>query len=421
MSKQISDDDHPFRFEPNKRYFNISVYTLVVVLIASIIIKTVFNWAETSAYWGKYLSGISSFFVGFFIAYLLNPLVHFLDKKLFQKIFQIKKKNISGALAIVSSYAIIIALLVVIFKIMIPQLLNSCTDIVTNKLPIWYEEVVALIAYYSERLSETDQSYIVDFLNNTFAIDNLLDLNKITSLLTNLFTTTIPTLIVTSYSLVRVVINFLIAVIYSVYMLFDRKIFGRSMKRLLFAIFPEKFVDELLDTASHCNHIFIHYVTGKIIDSLIIGTLCFIFMNILGLPYSMLISVVVGVTNMIPYFGPWIGFIPGALILALIDPMKSVIYMILVFILQQFDGFILGPKILGDSTGLRPVWILFSITAGGTVAGVIGMFLGVPVVAIIMYLVTRWIDGRLAKKKIGEEKVAMKEEGEKQVLNETKV
>ncbi|MGN0298892.1 MAG: AI-2E family transporter [Lachnospiraceae bacterium] len=409
-AKTELNDEKSFHLEPNKKYFNISVYTLIVVLIGSIIIKIVFNWTETSAFWGHYLSALSPFFVGFFIAYLLSPLVSFINTHICAKRLKIRNQTIRGIVSIFSSYGIVIAIIIIIFQIMIPQIIDSCMDIVMNRFPEWFIEINTFVNHTLEQLSDSEYAYIVDFLNNTFAIDNLLDFERITSIATNLLTTTIPTLITTSYSLVMSIVSLLIALIYSIYMLFDRRLFGKSIKRLLYALFPEKFVDNLVSTAAECNHIFIHYITGKLIDSLIIGTLCFIAMNILKLPYSMLISVIVGITNMIPYFGPWIGAIPGALILLLMEPMNAFVYIILVFILQQFDGFILGPKILGESTGLRPVWILFSISAGSAVAGVLGMFLGVPVVAVIMYLITRWIDARLEKRQISPEQLEMKDD-----------
>lgn len=409
MPQKKQEEEKPFRIQHNQKYFNISFYTIMVVLIGSVIIKLVFNWSETSAFFGKYLSALSSFFIGFFIAYLLSPLVLFLENKLFRKLCRISNRQLSGTLAIISSYAIVIYILTLIFNVMIPQLVNSCVDIVINKFPIWYEEIIVLVNDWQAQLANSEQSYILDFLNNTFAIDNLLDIDKITSILTNLFTTTIPTVITTSYSLVRWILGILIALIYSIYMLFDRRIFGRSAKRFLYAFFPSKFVDEIISTASECNHLFSHYITGKTVDSLIIGTLCFIAMNIFKMPYSMLISVIVGITNMIPYFGPWLGFIPGALVLVLIEPMHALIYIIIVFVLQQFDAFILGPKILGDSTGLRPVWILFSITAGGAVAGVLGMFLGVPIVAVIRYLITRLVNHQLRVKNIPDEQTELKD------------
>ena len=136
------------------------------------------------------------------------------------------------------------------------------------------------------------------------------------------------------------------------------------------------------------------------IDSLIIGVLCWIAMTVLNIPYALVISVIVGITNMIPYFGPFIGAIPGVVLLIIVDIKFAVIFGILIFILQQFDGLYLGPKILGESTGLRPIWIIFAITVGGWLAGVVGMFLGVPVVAVISFLIDRSLKLRIKKKNI---------------------
>ena len=153
-----------------------------------------------------------------------------------------------------------------------------------------------------------------------------------------------------------------------------------------------------VDASGAGDGFFSVFISGKTLDSIIIGILCFIFMTILRLPYALLISVIVGVTNMIPYFGPFIGAVPGAFIILLIDPIQMLIYLLLILVLQQFDGLYLGPKILGDSTGLRPIWIIFAITIGGAVGGFIGMFLGVPCVAVIAFLTGRWVENRLQQK-----------------------
>lgn len=141
------------------------------------------------------------------------------------------------------------------------------------------------------------------------------------------------------------------------------------------------------------------FIIGKSIDSLIIGLLAFVAMTILKLPYTVLISVIIGITNMIPYFGPIIGAVPGAFILFIVSPMKCLIFIIMVFVLQQFDGLILGPKILGESTGVRPLLILFSITVGGAYFGPLGMFLGVPFFATVQFLIKNWVDYRLYKRR----------------------
>ena len=158
-------------------------------------------------------------------------------------------------------------------------------------------------------------------------------------------------------------------------------------------------IDKLMSN-SKCNHIFNGFLFGKAVDSLIIGILCFIAMSILQLPYSLLLSVIVGITNMIPYFGPIIGAIPGFVIYLFIDPKLSLFFAIMILILQQFDGLYLGPKILGDLTGIKPLWVIFGIVIGGAYFGAVGMFLGVPTVAVFMYLADLFIESKLKKKKI---------------------
>ena len=185
-------------------------------------------------------------------------------------------------------------------------------------------------------------------------------------------------------------------------MLYDKKRLMRSCWKIIYAFLPQKRIPACHEILSECNRLFSSFVVGKFIDSSIIGVLCFILMTILRLPDGLLISVIVGVTNMIPYFGPFIGAIPGILILLFVKPVKALIFAIMVLCLQQFDGLILGPKILGDSTGMKPLWIIFAITVGGSMFGVIGMFLGVPVVAIINYLFDLYLQYRLKKKNISE-------------------
>jgi predicted PurR-regulated permease PerM len=228
--------------------------------------------------------------------------------------------------------------------------------------------------------------------------ETLLSSEQIQKMVSNI----LPVLLTTSISLVGAIVDFFIALIVSLYLLIDMDGLIYNIHHLLRAFCREETCQKILDVAKDCADIFNRYVTGKMIDSLVIGVLCFFLMNILGLPYSIIISLVVGITNMIPYFGPYVGCLPGALILLMISPVKTLIYLVMILVLQQFDGLILGPKILGDSTGLRPFWIIFAVSVGGSVGGVLGMFLGVPVVAIIGYLVSKWIDYRIARNALKE-------------------
>ena len=223
----------------------------------------------------------------------------------------------------------------------------------------------------------------------------------------------VPMIYNAGLSIISWFINIILAFVISCYLMWDKLNLLRAIKRIIYAVFSENTAKQMINIIKKCNDIFSSFIIGKAIDSLIIGILCFIIMCILRLPYAVLISVIVGITNMIPYFGPFIGAIPGALLLLIISPRQALIFIIMVFLLQQFDGSILGPKILGDSTGLQPIWIIFAITVGGYTAGVVGMFLGVPITAVIAYLLNTFVDYILKRRHLSTEIAAMLEKPQK--------
>jgi predicted PurR-regulated permease PerM len=382
------------KFEANKKYFTISVYTLAVVLIGSVIIKAVINWAETAAVVKGVIGVLSPFLIGFFIAYLINPMMKKIDGVLLKKYCRVKSDKIRKFLSIFISYIIVIGLIAVFLFYVIPQIIESLTELVA-KVPAIYDAVLKFITDLEDNFPYLDDEYIT-YINGeiTKALPDMV--NKLTSVITG----TIPLLYSISVSIISWFINIIIAIIVSCYMLSDKQILLKNFKRLLYSVFKYDRARNLIRVLKESNSIFNNFIVGKTIDSLIIGFICLVVMSIFRFPYAMLISVIVGITNMIPYFGPFIGAIPGIVILLLIDPWKSVGFAVWILILQQFDGLYLGPKILGQTTGMRPLWIIFAITIGGHVAGPVGMFLGVPVVAVISYLVENWIEKRLKEKEI---------------------
>ena len=209
--------------------------------------------------------------------------------------------------------------------------------------------------------------------------------------------TVLPFLYSAGLSIISWFINIILAFVISCYLLFSKQKLIKSLKRVAYAIFPEDICLTLFDTLKDCNQIFSQYIIGKTLDSTIIGILCLACMTILRLPYALIISLIVGITNMIPYFGPFIGAIPGILI---ISPKSSLIFAVLILAIQQLDGSVIGPKILGKSTGLQPISIIFAITVGGALAGPLGMFLGVPIVAVLTFLINKLLNYILKKKHI---------------------
>ena len=194
--------------------------------------------------------------------------------------------------------------------------------------------------------------------------------------------------------------NFIIGIIISIYLLSSKELFCAQAKKITYALLREERANNLINNMRFANKTFGGFLIGKILDSFIIGILCFIGTSVLKIPYALLISVIVGVTNIIPFFGPYLGAIPCALILIMINPIKCVVFLIFVLVLQQFDGNVLGPKILGNSTGLSSFWVIFSITVFGGLFGVLGMFVGVPVFAVIYAAIKTFVSQRLVKKNL---------------------
>ena len=202
------------------------------------------------------------------------------------------------------------------------------------------------------------------------------------------------------YNVVRAIFNVIIGFIVSVYVLMTKEKFIGQAKKIIYAIFRPRYGNVVMEVGRKADEVFGGFFIGKIIDSMIIGVLCFFGLTLLKMPYILLISVIVGVTNVIPFFGPYIGAIPSAVLILLNDPIKGLYFLIFILVLQQLDGNVIGPKILGNSTGLSAFWVVFSILLGGGLFGFVGMIMGVPTFAVVYYIITMLINHLLEKKKL---------------------
>ncbi len=355
------------RFLANSKYFTISIYAIGVVFISALIIKLFVSWSDTVKTARSIINMLMPFIIGGLIAFILNPatkkIYHILDKYFHLKSEKLKKIQIS----------------------------SSITDLV-NYTPKAVEEITHFVDNLEERFPSLDMEVIRTTINNA--------LPDVVSYIRDFAGNLVPALYQVSMIIVQWLLNLFIAVIVSIYMISDKKPLKNSLRAIVYAFVPVKYITTSIEILKEGYHLFSSFIIGKALDSTIIGCLCFFAMLILRLPYAVLISVIVGITNMIPYFGPFIGAVPGAIILLLISPVQALIFVLLIFVLQQFDGLILGPKILGDSTGLKPLWIIVAITIGGSLGGVLGMFLGVPVVAFLRYLANRILSYRLHKRNL---------------------
>lgn len=377
------------KFTWNRKYLTVCLYAIIVVLASVLIIKTVIDWDNVVRHAKSALSVLSPFLWGAFIAFLINPLVKLFDK-LFGKIKPLKKHGKPRKfLSLLLSYLLVVALVVLMFVYLLPQIGTSITEIV-NQVPGWITKINEGLMKFETDHPDFDYDIVNEFLNNI--TPQLMEFSK------RVVTDVVPMIFTTSISVVKGLLNVLIAFIVSVYMVSDKKLLARGFKRVLYSVASEKAGDVIMETLRECYHIFSQFVLGKTVDSFIIGWICFFLMTILRLPFTPIVSLIVGITNMIPYFGPFIGAVPGIVLILMVDPIQAIIFTVLIIVIQQFDGLYLGPRILGETVGLRPLWIIFAITVGGSIGGVVGMFLGVPVVAVLAYLLDKLLN-RLVKKK----------------------
>lgn len=381
----------PHVFESNRRYFTISIYALFVIALGAVMIYLIMNWKGTSAGITHFLGVLAPFFTAFLIAYLLYPLTRWLYHLLFYKLTKQKGKRVCKFLSIFLAYIFAISMIVLFVNYVTPQITKSIMDL-SPKLLSWSNWSIEYLQTLDARYPNFDFAAIEDYLNNLYP--QIMDYG------TNVLANLVPLLFSVSVNVVKIVINILLSFVISCYMISDKTHLIINFKRLVYAILKKEKADSFCITCKECNKIFSGFIIGKAIDSFIIGLLCWVLMSIFRFDYALLLSVIVGVTNMIPYFGPFIGAIPGALLYLIVNPLQSVFFCILILCIQQFDGLWLGPKILGESTGLRPLWVIFAITIGGAYFGVLGMFLGVPVVAVISYLLDTFIKKQLKKKNI---------------------
>lgn len=347
---------------------------------------------------------------GAVIAYLLNPIVKRVDKRLIPVLEKKVTKpgraqNISRSVGVFTSLIVLLALISALCNLLIPELYVSIRDMIYT-LPGQLNHMVSSLNNIKMDDSTTGSIVKTAIEQGTTMLQNWLRndlLGKVNELMSNL---TVGVL-----NFLGEVVNFLIGVIVSIYILFSKELFAKQCKKIVYAVLPIRHANLLLHLTTKSNEIFGGFVIGKIIDSAIIGVLCFIGLSILNIPYTLLVSVIVGVTNVIPFFGPYIGAIPSALLIFLADPVKGVYFVIFIILLQQFDGNILGPKILGNSTGLSAFWVVFSILIAGGLFGIPGMLLGVPTFAVIYYIISMVVNRKLRKKQLPTDTDSYDEQG----------
>ena len=359
------------------------VQLLIVLIVAILFYVGLNHFSVVTVRINQFMGVLSPFIVGFAIAYLLNTPMCFFERKLFPN------HRFKRALSILLVYVLAFAVVAILLGLIVPQVVQSVKDLAGN-MQTYLTSLDQLVQDLTEQF-DLDADAINDMFGN---FQNMI------SNMTAKAAEALPQLLDVGFAIGSGVIAGITALISSIYMLAGKDRLVPQLKKLLYATVSKRRSDWLLGVCGQANRVFVGFINGKIIDSAIIGVLCFILCAIFQIPYPMLVSVTVGVTNVIPFFGPIIGAIPCLFILVIVDPWAALRFFALVIGLQQFDGNILGPKILGDSTGLSAIWVLISIVTCGGLFGFPGMILGVPTFAVLYALVREWVNKRLKSKKI---------------------
>lgn len=371
---------------------------IFVIFVTVLFIFILFKWTAIKNAFGVLMRILAPVIFGLVIAYILMPVVNFIQRKLselsfFKKWTEKNRGNMVRGISVAFTIVLAIGIVVILGYMVVPQLVISVSQIIyrfpsyTRQVAEWFEYMQA-----DGQLSEDIQNLIKQgmelfqtWMKNDLYPRIMDGINVFTSSMMNIF---------------GFFYNTVIGIIISIYVLMSTETFTGQSKKITYALFKPDMANSVIDVVRHSNQIFSGFIIGKLIDSAIIGVVCFIVLNLIHMPYAMLVSVIVGVTNIIPFFGPYIGAIPSVLLISLTDLKQGIIFLVFIIILQQIDGNILGPKILGNSTGLSPFWVIFAILLGGGLFGFPGMLLGVPVFAVIYYLVKTFIEYMLYKKKM---------------------
>lgn len=363
---------------------------LIVIYFALLNIKYFINGFE------NILNILNPFIIGFAIAFVLNlpmkvfenKLFSFLDNKKYSKY-----KGLKRPLSILFTFIFVIGLIIALILFVLPQLISSISNLLET-VPDYIKRLETAINQY---LSTNEMS--TEILNKIYS--NIMSTWKeILQIGGQLLTNSLSGILNTTINITSGLVNFILSIVFSIYMLASKETLIRHIKKFIYAFLKKQLADKILRISRLTNVIFAKFLTGQCIEAIILGTLCFIGMTILSFPYPLLVSVLVGVTALIPVFGAFIGTIPSAFLILLIDPIKAIWFIVFILCLQQFEGNVIYPKVVGNSVGLSAIWVMLAMLVGGSTLGLLGMIIGIPVASVLYQLLKEKTNKKLINKNI---------------------
>lgn len=392
------------------KYFKTGLTIFLTALAILAVFFVFFRFSSINPALKKLGKAIAPLVYGFIFAYLISPLLNFIESKIFSPMFAYHKwkpctkkgKNKVRAISVTITLLVVIALFYMFFATVIPEVYKSIATIISQ-----YSDYTQNLVNWINKIMERNPklaSFVSDFVYNysdeteSFVSDSLLPM--ISKVLLPNINQYLATFSASLLKIFQVLWNIFIGIIVSVYVLLSKEKFINGFKKLVYSVMQKASANKFLKGIKFAHTTFLGFLSGKVIDSLIIGVLCYICLLIMKMPYALLVSFIVGVTNIIPFVGPFLGAIPSAIIILMVEPKKALYFLIFVLILQQVDGNIIGPKILSGTTGITSFGIIVAITIFGGLWGLVGMVIGVPLLAIMISIYSNIVDKKLVKKQL---------------------
>ncbi|MBR5799611.1 MAG: AI-2E family transporter [Lachnospiraceae bacterium] len=389
----------------DKKHISLGITSFLVVAASLLFYYLLFHGEIFVSKLDKFVTIASPIIYGIVVAYLLTPLVNSTEAKVLIPLFTHKsplneqKHKWMRVISVTFTLIFVFFVFYIFFRILIPNIVTSIQSISTQ-FPTYVTNLTFWINKFFEKNPDIEKLVIqlIDMYSEEF--NNFLNNNIIPQL-----ESIVKTVSLSLINVLKVLWDFVIGVIIAVYVLFSKEIFSSQSKKITYAIFKNDTANNIINDVRFVSDTFVGFISGKILDSAIIGLICFAGTSVLNIPYALLVSVIVGLTNIIPFFGPFLGAIPSAILILMVDPLKCLYFIIFILFLQQLDGNVIGPKILGESTGLSSFWVIFSITIFGGLLGIPGMIIGVPFFAVLYAGIRHMVEKSLSKKGLPTESI----------------
>ncbi|MPL94855.1 hypothetical protein SDC9_41013 [bioreactor metagenome] len=371
----------------NKLKQNILLGTYLIALYFILL-----NIKSVLSTFGNIISILKPFIIAFCMAFILNLPMTFFENKVFNLLDKQKSgyvRKLKRPLSILATFITVIGLVIALALFVIPELISSISTLL-NAVPDYIRSFEKIINQYISSAEILQNAY--DTLITTW--------KELLTIVGGLLTTSLTSILTTTISITSGVVNFALSIVLTIYMLASKETLLYHSKKMLYAFVSKPLSDKLIRVVRLSNITFSKFITGQCIEAVILGFLCFLGMNIFSMPYSLLVSVLVGVTALIPVFGAFIGTIPSVFLILLINPMQALWFIVFILCLQQFEGNVIYPKVVGNSVGLPAIWVMLAMLVGGSTLGLIGMLIGIPVFSVAYQLIREYTNKRLDSKQI---------------------